>query len=116
MNIKDFWGNMEIEGCGCGCEEECGHDEFEGETTITMSDAEGNEYEFMVYDEMEYNDESYLLLLTLDDEDPELVIVKVVETEDGNDSLMSIDEDEFDKIFEEYERLCDEEEEDEEQE
>jgi len=98
-------------GCDCGCE---GHDEDLGETTITMTDAEGNEFEFMLYDEVLYNEETYLLLLTLDEEDPELVIVKVVMGEDGTDSLMSVDEEEFDNVFAEYERLCEEEEDDEE--
>ncbi len=105
--------------CDCDCEDtedcECEHDhDVDGETTITMSDADGNEYEFMLYDEMQFNEETYLLLLTMDEEDPELVIVKVVESEDGNDSLMSVDEEEFDLVFAEYERLCDEEEDDEE--
>lgn len=90
------------------------HDENEEQTTITMTDSEGNEYEFMIYDELIYKEETYLLLLTLDDEEPELVIVKVILSQDGADSLMSVDEDEFDEVFAEYERLCDEEEEDEE--
>lgn len=110
--------------CDCGCDSDCGCDEADecgcdsgedvnGETTITMTDAEGNEYEFMLYDEIDYNDESYLLLITSDDEEPELVIVKVVPGEDGNDALMSVDEDEYDKVFAEYERICEEEEDDE---
>ena len=125
MTLKDTFlseeNNFGYTDCehGCDCEEsddcDCDHDhDMEGETTITMSDAEGNEYEFMLYDEMQLNEETYLLLLTMDEEDPELVIVKVVESEDGNDSLMSVDEEEFDMVFAEYERLCDEEEEDEE--
>ncbi len=103
--------------CGCGCDDsECGGDQVDnmnGETTITMTDAEGNEYEFILYDEIDYNDESYLLLITSDEEEPELVIVKVVPGEDGNDALMSVDEDEYDKVFAEYERICAEEEDDE---
>lgn len=118
-------GEKTVKGCcDCGCDSDCGcdeaddcgcdsGDEMNGETTITMTDAEGNEYEFMLYDEIEYNDESYLLLITSDDEEPELVIVKVVPGEDGNDALMSVDEDEYDKVFAEYERICEEEEDDE---
>lgn len=114
LNEEDNFGYMDGD-CECGHDGcECEHDDEAGETTITMSDAEGNEYEFMLYDEIQFNDETYLLLLTIDEEDPELVIVKVVESEDGNDSLMSVDEEEFDLVFAEYERLCDEEEDDEE--
>ncbi len=93
----------------CGCEKE----DFDGETTITMTDAEGNEYEFMLFDEFDYKDETYLLLMTLEDEEPELVIVKVVESDDDNDSLVSVDEDEYDEVFAEYQRLCEEEDDDE---
>ncbi len=123
--------DKETKGCGsdcdCGCDSdcdcedsddcECGSDQTDdmnGETTITMTDAEGNEYEFMLYDEIDYNDDSYLLLITSDEEEPELVIVKVVPGEDGNDALMSVDEDEYDKVFAEYERICEEEDEEEE--
>jgi hypothetical protein len=81
----------------------------DGETTITMMDDEGNEYEFMIYDEFDYNEETYLLLMTIDEEEPELVIVKVVEGEDSVDSLVSIDEDEYDEIYTEYMRICEEE-------
>lgn len=110
--------------CDCGCDGDCDcdesddctgdqTDEMNGETTITMTDAEGNEYEFMLYDEIDYNDESYLLLITSDEEEPELVIVKVVPGEDGNDALMSVDEEEYDRVFAEYEKICEEEEDDE---
>jgi uncharacterized protein YrzB (UPF0473 family) len=108
--------------CDCGCDSECEDPEcscgdqadgMNGETTITMTDAEGNEYEFMLYDEIDYKDESYLLLITSDEEEPELVIVKVVPGEDGNDALMSVDEEEYDRVFAEYERICEEEEDDE---
>ncbi|MDD2392610.1 MAG: DUF1292 domain-containing protein [Eubacteriales bacterium] len=88
---------------------ECGAEDLDGETTITMTDAEGNEYEFMLFDEFDYNEETYLLLMTIDDEEPELVIVKVVEGDDENDSLISVDEDEYDEVFAEYQRLCEEE-------
>lgn len=121
---KDTCGGGCDCGCSCGCSDDsddcdcgCGHDhddeDTNGETTITMTDAEGNEYEFMLYDEIEYKDDTYLLLITLDEEEPELVIVKVVPGEDGNDALMSVDEEEYDKVFAEYERICEEEEENE---
>lgn len=108
------------EDCGCEDNTDCceGHgdeDFLEGETTITMSDSDGNEYEFILHDEVQLDDETYLLMITPDDEEPELVIVRVAVDRDGNDTLVSVDEDEFDRVFEEYERLCEEEEEDEEE-
>ena len=97
----------------CCCDDEnccgCGGEENEGETTITMTDAEGNEYEFMLFDEFDYKDDTYLLLMTMDDDEPELVIVKVVTGDDDNDSLISVDEDEYDEVFAEYQRLVEEE-------
>jgi uncharacterized protein YrzB (UPF0473 family) len=123
MMIEEYLADHDC-GCtdkdDCDCSDDCcdcGHDHDHGdtdsETTITMTDAEGNEYEFMLYDEFDYKEETYLLLMTLDDKEPELVIVKVVEGDDDNDSLMSVDDEEYDEVFAEYQRLCDEEDEDE---
>lgn len=105
--------NDELDNCGCedmDCDS-CGYEDdgFEGETTIVMSDAEGNEYEFLLYDEFMYNDQTFLLLMTVEEADPELVIVKVVEGEDNVDTLVSIDEEEYDEVFAEYLRICEEE-------
>jgi uncharacterized protein YrzB (UPF0473 family) len=114
---EDWFEKSDLCGCDCNCDEDgscdCDHSAEGEETTIVMTDSDGKEYEFMLYDEIQYNEETYLLLLTRDDEDPELVIVKVVEGEDGNDSLVSVDEEEFDQVFAEYECLCDETQEDE---
>ena len=101
--IKDNDNETNMDGA------EIEYPDTDGETTITMMDDEGNEYEFMIYDEFDYNEETYLLLMTMDEEEPELVIVKVVEGEDSVDSLVSIDEDEYDEIYTEYMRICEEE-------
>lgn len=111
--LNEIEDDNELNGCDCddidceGCDYK--DDDLEGETTIVMSDAEGNEYEFMLYDEFDFKDQTYLLLMTMDDDDPELVIVKVVEDEDEVDTLMSVDDDEYDEVFEEYLRICEEE-------
>ena len=87
-------------------------EEFEGmdeDVTITMTDEAGNEYEFVLFDEFDYKDDTYLLLTTVDEEEPELVIVKVIAGEDEIDMLISIDEEEFDEVFAEYQRLVEEE-------
>ena len=100
--------------CGCGCEGTCcdghNHDEVfsEEQAVITMVDAQtGEEYAFSLVDDFDYKGNAYCVLVTLDDEEPELVITKVTEV-DGEEGLMSLDEDEADEIYAEYDRLCEE--------
>jgi len=100
--------------CGRSCEggdcdscEEGIEGTYDDEAIITMVDADsGEEYQFALVDDFEYKDESYCVLVTLDEEDPEMVITKVVKTDDGEECLMSLEEDEEDEIYEEYDRLC----------
>ncbi len=114
------------EGCGCsddacGCDDEgcdCGHDHgHEGHdhehARIVMTDTEtGKEYAFQVEDMFDFEDNRYFVLVTEDSEEPELVITKVIEMEDGSEGLVSLDEDESERVYAEYDRLCDEAEED----
>ena len=97
------------ENCNCddeGCD--CGHDH--APATIVMTDAEtGQEYSFMIADDFPFENEHYCVLITTDENDPEMVITKVVAMEDGSEGLMSLGEDEYDKVYAEYERLCEEE-------
>ncbi|MBR4010023.1 MAG: DUF1292 domain-containing protein [Clostridiales bacterium] len=80
---------------------------YDDEAIITMVDAEsGEEYQFALVDDFEYKDQSYCVLVTTDEEEPEMVITKVVKMDDGEEGLMSLDEDEADEIYEEYDRLC----------
>ncbi|HHX37183.1 MAG TPA: DUF1292 domain-containing protein [Clostridiaceae bacterium] len=85
-------------------------EEFDGELIkITMVDEDtGEEYEFIQVDEFEFEDNLYCLLLPLEDEELGAVFVRVAETEDGSETLVSLEEDEFDRVFEEYDRLCEE--------
>ncbi len=97
------------EGCGCGCGEQGA-----GEGVITMTDTEtGEEYSFIIADDFAIGDDHYCVLVTMDEKDPELVITKVVTLEDGSEGLMSLDDEEYDRVYAEYERLCEEEEGDE---
>ena len=68
----------------------------------------GEEYEFIQVDEFDFEDNIYCLLLPAEDEEIGAVFVRVEETEDGSETLISLEEDEFDRVFEEYERLCEE--------
>jgi hypothetical protein len=112
LGIEDL---DEMEGCDCGsdcCDDEgcgCGHD-HSGNGVITMTDSEtGEEYTFIMADDFAYEDEHYCVLLTTDENEPEMVITKVVAMEDGTEGLMSLSEDDYDRVFAEYERLCEEE-------
>ncbi len=94
----------------CGCEG-CGHDcgEHDGEGVITMTDTEtGEEYSFIIADDFSIEDDHYCVLVTMDDKDPEMVITKVVTLEDGSEGLMSLDDEEYERVYAEYERLCEE--------
>lgn len=102
-------------GCGCGCDG-CGEEHDHGAGVITMTDTEtGQEYSFIMADDFIYQDEHYCVLVTADDDDqePEMVITRVVTMEDGTEGLMSLDDDEYDQVYAEYERLCEEDDEEE---
>ena len=104
------------EGCGCGHDHDHDHDHDHGHGVITMTDTEtGEEFTFAVADDFAFEDEHYCVLVTVDEtEDPEMLITKVVEMDDGSEGLMSLTDEEYDRIYQEYERICEEEEEDEE--
>ena len=101
-------------GCGCGCGGSCdccGDEQDHGEGVITMTDTEtGEEYSFIIADDFAFDDEHYCVLVSADDsKEPEMVIARVVTMEDGTEGLMSLDDAEYDRVYAEYERLCEEE-------
>ncbi len=53
-------------------------------TILTLHDDEGNEEEFEFLDVIEYQDAQYIVLFPLEEDDMEIVILKVEEIE-GND-------------------------------
>jgi len=99
----------EVSSCGCDCD--CCDDGGAGESVITMTDTEtGEEYSFVIADDFAYEDEHYCVLVTMDDEsEPEMIITRVVTMEDGTEGLMSLDDSEYDRVYAEYERICEEE-------
>lgn len=98
----------DLDNCGCDCD--CGDDEI-GDSIITMTDTEtGEEYSFVIADDFAFGDEHYCVLVTMDDEaEPEMIITRVVTMEDGSEGLMSLDDSEYDRVYAEYERICEEE-------
>lgn len=59
---------------------------------VTLNDEYGNEVQFEFLDLVEYNGEEYVVLLPADDEDGEVVILKVEELDDDNDSYTSVED------------------------
>ncbi len=82
----------------------------------TLVDEEGNEQTFEMIDAMEQDGTQYFALTPYPEEisNDELVILKMEKTEDGEETLVSIDDDdEFERIGEIFlqridEMLCDE--------
>lgn len=101
----------EAEDNSCGCECGCCDDSDAGENVITMTDTEtGEEYSFVIADDFAFEDEHYCVLVTMDEEaEPEMIITRVVTMEDGTEGLMSLDDSEYERVYAEYERICEEE-------
>jgi len=68
------------------------------ENIIILNDDEGNEVKFEFLDLIKYEEEDYVVLLPVpdgDDEDNEVVILKLEETEsDDEESYVSVDDEE----------------------
>ena len=70
----------------------------------TLVDEEGNESEFEVIGEHEMDGVIYYALIPVDEDSDEYVILKQGKDEDGEDCLVSVDDDdEFEKIAEIFE-------------
>lgn len=76
-------------------------DNYEGEQIFTLTDEDGNESDFELIGEKEIDGVLYLALIPQEDnENSEYVLLKMV-TEDGEDLLVTIDDDdEFDRVAE----------------
>ncbi|MBQ9251648.1 MAG: DUF1292 domain-containing protein [Clostridia bacterium] len=82
---------------------------------IELIDEEGEPQTFELLGSFELNDNQYLAVADpIEEDDPESVevfILKIVTDEDGNDSYVSVDNDEADEAFEYFLTLVDSEEE-----
>ena len=61
---------------------------------VVLNDANGNELEFEYLDLIEHNDETYVVLLPVDEEADEVIILRCEESEDDPDdeSYSSVDD------------------------
>ncbi len=79
------------------------NNEFEADI-LTLTDEEGVEKDFAVIGDMEIDGNNYLALVPEDEDGDEFVILKIAIDEDGNEMLVTIDDDaEFDKVADAFE-------------
>jgi len=76
------------------------NDDFEYDV-FTLTDEEGNESQFELLGNLELDGNKYVALIPFEGEDDEYVILKISTDDDGNEILLTIDEDE------EFERVAD---------
>ena len=88
---------------------------MDDENIVVLVDENGEEVEFEHIDTVEMNDNEYVVLAPLDNDDPdqedeEVIILKVEHSEDGDDSFVTIDDDdELDEVFNEFQNRMEEE-------
>ncbi|MBE3581157.1 MAG: DUF1292 domain-containing protein [Thermoanaerobacteraceae bacterium] len=81
------------------------------ENTILLRDEEGHEYEFLVVDILEVDDEEYAVLLPVVGSADEAIVLKIGRDEEGREVLYAIeDEEEWERVVEAWDELVDEEE------
>ena len=79
-------------------------DNMEKENIFTLTDEEGNESEFELLGELNLDDNTYLALIPMESEEDEYVILKVEVDENGDELLVTIDDDdEFDRVADAFE-------------
>lgn len=77
-------------------------DEYGGDI-ITLTDEDGEDYEFEHIDTLEHNEQTYMAFIPADIDDDEtevdLIILKVVEN-DGEDDLVTVEDDaELEEVY-----------------
>lgn len=76
---------------------------------VILTDEEGNDIEFEVITKLDIEENEYFIVVPAGSEDLDAVALKVIEDEDGNEVLVSVDdEDEFNMVAEAYETLSEE--------
>jgi uncharacterized protein YrzB (UPF0473 family) len=85
------------------------------ENVLTLTDDEGNEHAFTVIDIIEVNDTEYAILFPHeeadgdDEEEKEAIILKITKDEEGNEVLVSIeDDDEWEEVADAWAHMAEE--------
>ena len=93
------------------------HD-FEEQEIITLKDDEGNEYDYVLFDALEVDEKRYVILLPadvdydemLENDEVEVEIMRVEVDENGEETLIFIDDDEeWETVADAWQELQDEE-------
>ena len=88
----------------------------EEEEIITLTDDEGKEHDFILIDILKVDETDYAILLPSDDENDEAIILKIIADDEGNETLVEIEEDEeWEKVADAWNERCEEEEDDDEE-
>ena len=90
--------------------------EDERDDIVVLVDENGDEVEFEHIDTIEMNGNEYVVLAPLEEEDAdeqeeeEVIILKIEHNEEGEDSFVTIeDDDELDEVFNEFQSRMEEE-------
>lgn len=79
-------------------------------TNIVLTDENGEEIEFEVITKLDIEENEYVIVVPKDEDTDEAVALRIDKDEDGNDLLVTVDdEDEFAVVVEAYEALFDDE-------
>jgi len=74
--------------------------------TILLNDEEGNEIEFDVLTKLDIEDKEYVIVAPSGEEDIDAIALRIDKDADGNDILVTIEDDEeFEMISEAYEAI-----------
>ena len=74
--------------------------------TILLNDEEGNEIEFDVITKLDIEDKEYVIVAPTGEEDIDAIALRIDKDAEGNDILVTIDDDEeFEMISEAYEAI-----------
>jgi len=78
--------------------------------TVLLTDEEGNEIEFDVLTKLDIEDKEYVIVAPTGEEDIDAIALRVDKDAEGNDVLVTIEDDEeFEMISEAYETIFSEE-------
>jgi len=78
--------------------------------TILLNDEEGNEVEFDVLTKLDIEDKEYIIVAPTGEEDIDAIALRIDKDAEGNDILVTIEDDEeFEMISEAYETIFSEE-------